>query len=381
MNSIELTEKLVSFPSFVDGKNNERSVSDFLLDFTKEKLTWMESVIQEVSPGRINILIKDRYPTRLLVVDHVDTVIPGDDWQSDPLVAHKKNGKLFGLGTSDSKGNIAAFLTALQTFGRTKGLAMLFYVDEEYAFKGMKKFINSDIAASINPKVIVSIDGSSSALGIGCRGLVDFIVRIKSPSGHSANPKNCGSIMPLLETYKAFREWLNKRQGSKLPIASAQMASVKAGLKIGGDFKHPIFADTGNQIPNFAEARIEVRTDIGTELQDIKKFWQNALKDFVGISYSFDLLLDYPGYSTTIEDAKEIVDAINTELGSTPTLDISKFGYLDMAMLRQKYPNALLCSFGLGAQDAAHKANEYIDINALEKGESVYLRILKTLVK
>lgn len=374
MSVTNLTKQLIALPSFDDGRAYERPMSDFLVAYARKKFPWLSATLQEVAPNRFNVLLRDGAPTRLLVVDQIDTVVPDAGWDTNPLEAVETDGKIYGLGASDSKGNVAAFLTALEAFGETRGLAMLFYVDEEYFFKGMEAFVASDLARTIDPPLILSVDGNGSSLGVGCRGLVEFDVRLRSASGHSANPKTLGALRPFLATVRAFEERL---VGG---ASSAQIAFMRGGTLVAETESGPVFAKEGNRIPNFVEAKVEVRTAAGLGWKEIEAFWRAELAAYPGLDVALAPVFDYAGFATDRSRLEPVARAVASVMGSVPLIDASTFGYLDIAMLPRAYPNAALCSFGIGEPGVTHRANEYVRVDRLEEGVSIYRQILNNVL-
>lgn len=73
--------------------------------------------LQEVEPGRHNCLLEfDFGPGRTLVFNsHMDVNNPsGQIWSFDPLSPFERDGRLYGLGACDTKGSMAAMLTAFE---------------------------------------------------------------------------------------------------------------------------------------------------------------------------------------------------------------------------------------------------------------------------
>lgn len=380
MNVIELTKKLISLPSYDDGNLYEKPMSDFLVAYVREYLPWMQIELQEVSANRFNVFLKDAGETQLLVVDQIDTVVPDAGWTTNPLEAVERDGKIFGLGASDSKGNVASLLKALEANGPTRGLAVLFYVDEEYFFKGMNQFVGSTLASSIDPKWILSVDGNGSSLGTGCRGLVEFDLELRSASGHSANPQTSGVLRPFLNTLSAFQDWLTSYTDEEQGSPTCNVARLQSGLLLREDSVRPDFSEQGNRIPNFLQAKIEVRTTPGLRGKDIESFWKSSLECSIGLNTTVTSVFDYNGFSTPRAQLTPVEQAIASVLGRVDFLDASTFGYLDLSMMAQLYPSARLCSFGIGEPGTNHRANEYVLIPRLEEGVQVYLKILKTVL-
>src|SRR5215208_3928612 len=76
----------------------------------------------DFAPDRTSLVARrsGRTQTRLSLcfTGHIDTVPLGSlEWNVDPFGAEIRDGKLFGRGSSDMKSGIAAFMTAITSFG------------------------------------------------------------------------------------------------------------------------------------------------------------------------------------------------------------------------------------------------------------------------
>jgi acetylornithine deacetylase len=123
----------------------------------------------------------------LALVGHTDTV-PYDPTWAEATNLTERNGKLYGRGSCDTKGFIAAALTAVETLDRaliTKPFALIFTADEEIGLRGAKHL------AQLKPLSIrYSIVGEPTSLqpiraGKGY-SLAEVIV--KGREAHSAYP-------------------------------------------------------------------------------------------------------------------------------------------------------------------------------------------------
>ena len=123
----------------------------------------------------------------LALVGHTDTV-PYDPHWTEATTLTERDGKLYGRGSCDTKGFIAAALTAVETIDvskLTKPLALIFTADEEIGLRGAKKL------ADAKPlRVRYSIVGEPTSLqpiraGKGY-SLAEVIV--KGREAHSAYP-------------------------------------------------------------------------------------------------------------------------------------------------------------------------------------------------
>jgi len=163
MDPIKLTQQLVQIPSYVNNQTNEAKIGQFIFNYLKQ-YPWLKVQKQYVTGDRFNIIAQDTDKPRLLIVGHMDTVQP----KSTNCFSGKiKNYKIYGLGSSDMKSSLAALLNSLSDFKQTKGLMLLFYIDEEYDFLGMKKFVK-EYKEQIRPKLILG-EGNDLKVKNGCR--------------------------------------------------------------------------------------------------------------------------------------------------------------------------------------------------------------------
>jgi acetylornithine deacetylase len=92
---------------------------------------------------KINLiaLTRDTNEVELALVGHSDTVPYDPNW-ADATNLTERDGKLYGRGSCDTKGFIAAALTAVETINLSKlnkPLALIFTADEEIGLRGAKK--------------------------------------------------------------------------------------------------------------------------------------------------------------------------------------------------------------------------------------------------
>jgi acetylornithine deacetylase len=123
----------------------------------------------------------------LALVGHTDTVPFAADWH-EALRLTERDGKLYGRGSCDTKGFIAAALTALENVGVAnlrKPLALIFTADEEVGCLGAKRL------AQLRPfqirNAIVGEPTSLQPMRAG-KGYCIAEVTVRGREGHSAYP-------------------------------------------------------------------------------------------------------------------------------------------------------------------------------------------------
>lgn len=370
---IDLTKKLVNIPSYLDTNVNESEVGEFLYKFL-QTLPWLDVQKQYVDDNRFNIFAKDKYPTRVLICNHIDTVQPQQGWTTSPCECVIKGKRLYGLGSSDTKGNIAALLSAIRSAGPTKGLVILLYIDEEYDFKGIKTFIK-EFKKKIDPKIIASADGGNLELGNSCRGLIEINFKIKGKAGHSAIPASGkNAIIGTFKAFQSLKKFVSLYETglgkSIISLAWIQGGQSKPGTKTLGK--------EGNVIPDFAEVVIEIRTsDPKLDAQILIKKFNDYIKNEGLTVVSFVVRHDLGAWITNKSELGKVCKLLNRPKFTKA----EDGGYVDLQMLWQNFGKPICFTFGGSEGNTAHKPNEYVKIDKLQKAVVFWQKFIETECK
>ena len=113
MESVQLAQKLIRFPS-LNPPGDEADCIAYLADMLAAAGLSIE--IHEFAPRRPSIVARAAgtgAEPPLCFTGHVDVVPLGErNWTAPPFAGEIIDGKLFGRGSSDMKGGVAAFVTA-----------------------------------------------------------------------------------------------------------------------------------------------------------------------------------------------------------------------------------------------------------------------------
>ncbi len=370
MNEIELTKKLISTPSYVDKTTNESFAIKFLDEYLKQNLKDVEIILQKVEGERSNIIVRKGTPS-FLVVGHIDTVEPRQGWSTNPVIPVENNGKIFGLGANDMKGSLASFITALVENGVPDDFMFLIYVDEEYDFKGMKKFVE-EYKNKIKPTFVLSIDGGGPNIGYGCKGCIEITFLVQGKTGHAANPiSGVNAIRISTQAVNKLEESLNKLGANELGKSTVNLAYLNGGLNLGeGEL-----GKQGNNIADTTEFVIDVRTNGNVNAQDVIKLVTKSIEKQEGKVTSVVIRhnlsywkTDQKNLSWLKQITKEKYPSCNFEL---------PFGYIDTQMIWQIFDKVNCATLGVGPGGNQHTPDEWISINGLTKTKAIYKEILK----
>ena len=146
---------------------------------------------QPVAPGRDNLLARfesDGSPRRLLFDVHQDTV-PTDGMTIDPFSPRVEQGRMYGRGSCDIKGGMAAMLVALRRLCQERprkaaSVVLACTVDEEYTHIGSSRLALTDHGAEL---AIVS-EPTRLDLVHCHKGALRWKIRTRGVACHSSTP-------------------------------------------------------------------------------------------------------------------------------------------------------------------------------------------------
>ncbi|MGH7716063.1 MAG: M20/M25/M40 family metallo-hydrolase [Vulcanimicrobiaceae bacterium] len=142
----------------------------------------------------------------LAFAGHVDTV-SDVGWQRDPFSPAIENGRLIGLGASDMKGSIAAFMTAFEQVDRATRPTLVFTADEETTKQGVREVVaRSRILKERATKCIIACEPTTMQLVRGHRVDVQFIVHAHGVQAHSSTGRGVNANLLLIPFLVELRE-------------------------------------------------------------------------------------------------------------------------------------------------------------------------------
>ena len=147
MDVIALLAELVATnsvnPSLVPGGAGEREVAE--VAGRAMKAAGLDVVFQEAAPGRPNVIgiLDGRQPgPTMMFCGHLDTV--GVEGMHDPFRPVVRKGRLYGRGSEDMKGGVAAMIAAAADLARdwtTGRLIVAGVADEEHMSLGAEALV------------------------------------------------------------------------------------------------------------------------------------------------------------------------------------------------------------------------------------------------
>lgn len=306
---------------------------------------------------------------------HTDVVPVGDaaGWTVDPFGAEIRNGVMYGRGTSDMKGAIAAFVSAVARYlddhGAPQGsISLLITGDEEGpGLHGTRRLLPAVIAdgETIDHCIVgepTSEDIIADIVKNGRRGSLNAVVKAVGKQGHAAYPEKSANPMPVL------LDALQKLRNMKLDDGSPgfQPSNLEITTIDVGNAAH-------NVIPAQATAKFNIRFNpnhTGAELMDrISKLISTTER---GVTVTVDQRVTGEAFYTQPGKLTDlIIGAVKAETGREPALTTGG-GTSDARYIKDVCPVA-----ELGVRnEMAHKVDECIPVDEIETLCRIYYRLL-----
>jgi acetylornithine deacetylase len=362
----ELTRQLVSYDS-VSSRSNE-PISDFVAElmqrmgFVVENHTYLD----DEGEKKVSLVAKRGSGTGgVAYLAHTD-VVPVDDWHtgfSGPFEAVEKEGRLYGRGACDMKGSLAAALKAVSTISEINQKKPIYFVvtaDEEISMGGAKQ-VNRESAffQEMVDQDVVGVVGEPTELRVvhahkGAKGLVlrarGISAHTSTGEGKNANDQLIPALLPLLELKKESEREARYRNDAFSPSTlSWNMVIINEPLAV-------------NVTTSLAEVCVFFRTMPGVNHQPLVEALHR-------IANEYGLELEEKG-----EVAPWSVDPTSpwiVRMGEIVAKDRSEtVCFATDGGVLQRLRKLMIC--GPGSIDQAHRNNEWISMEQLHRGVSVY---------
>jgi len=363
---IELTRKLIR----IDSQNppgDESRIANFVKAYLDN--LGLKAHIYEFKKKRANLvayLESGNKKYSLLITPHLDTVPGGKSWRFPPFSGRIYKGKIYGLGATDCKGNLACSLETINSLIEDKinldyKLVFAATADEESGSGlGLIPLLNRGI---LKPDVAVVLDSDDFNIIITQKGLIHFKVKIKGKRAHGAYPwRGINAIDVTTDILKELKvhQW-KFRKNMFLRPPTLNIGTIKGGDKV-------------NIVADWCECELDFRflpgmsaSKILKEIRGIiQKHAQNFKIEIQGIQQPYQIAQNHPLVNYLIKAMQKIkVKAIVK--GSEGATTITFF---------QK-KNIPAIATGFGASGCAHIADEYVRMENLYKGACVLEEFLK----
>ncbi|WP_206377193.1 acetylornithine deacetylase [Sphingomonas sp. G-3-2-10] len=382
--TIDILRTLVAFPTVSRDSNLD------LIHWVRDYLAGhgIESVLSQGSdPGKANLFatIPGRNGGKgeggIVLSGHSDVVpVEGQNWSSDPFVLEERDGKLFGRGTCDMKGFIAACLAkvpALAAAPLAEPVHLAISFDEEIGCKGVGHMLHDLVDRGVKPRGCVVGEPTSMDAVIGHKTGSAYGCAVTGLEMHSSlAPMGVNAIfyaarvIGWIEAKAAqLRAEEQRHDGYSVPFSTLSVGVIEGGF-------------ASNIVPALCRFRFDIRTLPWTDPDAIiaeLEAWiaRDLLPEMRAIAPDADIRIGMngrvPGFA--IDADAPLTRYVQRLAGSNAPPSFVAFGS-EAGLFQAKGVPSVLC--GPGSIEQAHKPDEYVSLEQLARCEDFLDRLATT---
>jgi acetylornithine deacetylase len=369
LTTVELLHSLVAFAT--ESRTPNRDLLTFAAEHTEPaggRVQWIEG-----PEGRANLLISfgpDR-PGGLLLAAHTDVVPAGSGWATPPYDLTAKGDRLFGRGTADMKGFLAATLHVLAAMdGWTAPLHLALSFDEEVGCAGMPSMLKHlGAATNVRPELVVVGEPTMMIPRHRHLGKLAYELTLHGTAGHSSRSPEIPSTITSAARIAVALDHLQTSFRSADPMVPHEI-TVNVGTIAGGTAL--------NVIAECCTLSFELRhapeRDPDQALATVFDVIEREGRVLADIGGGIDMVevTRYPGLATaTDHPLVKVIERI-ADGGPCQAIGYGTEGGLYAGSLGVP---VVIC--GPGDIAVAHRPDEYVSLEQLDRCE----RFLRSLIE
>lgn len=364
---INLTQQLIR----IDSQNppgNESRIAYFVQAYLLK--AGLKSQLFEFKKGRSNVVAAlggKKKKQNLLITPHLDTVPAGNKWHFHPFLGEIHKNRVYGLGATDCKGNLACCLEAINSLLEEKvtldyNLVFAATADEECGSGlGLIPLLDK---GRLKPQAALVLDSDDFDIIVTQKGLIHLKVKIRGKRAHGAYPWwgiNAIEIAAdILKELKAQRFRCKKNKYLKAPTLN--IGTIKGGDKV-------------NIVADWCEFELDFRFLPGMSEKKILNQIKRVISKY---SKEFKLEIENIQKPYSIEPDHYLVKSLSAAMKKmqvSPKIKGSE-GATTITFFQNK--NIPAIATGFGSRGCAHVADEYVKIDNLYKGALILEEFLRS---
>jgi acetylornithine deacetylase len=348
-------------PAYPDGRP-ELEIASFVRHFFESR--GVRVMEQEVFPNRPNVIavLPGRDANRRVLLEaHMDTA-SSEGMSIQPYDPRIADGRLYGRGSCDTKGGLAAMMHAVAALAEERATPpcevwLAATTDEEHSYRGVVR-----LCEGLHATGGVVAEPTGLRLVAATKGCVRFRVRTHGVAAHSSKPHlGRSAISAMARIVLAIEEdarSLAVREHPLLGSPTCNIGVIRGGRQI-------------NIVPDECVIEVDRRLLPGETAEAAHAAYDRLVRGIPGADASCDLPmlsdepLDTPADSAIVRHASSVLrglamhpDPVGVPYGS----DASK-------LARAGVPSIV---FGPGSIDQAHAAVEFVSCEEVQKAFEFY---------
>lgn len=363
-----LLKELIAFPTVSTDPNIE------LIEWIGDKLRELgaEVDIYKDDSGKKANLFATLGPAvsgGIVLSGHSDVVpVKDQDWTTDPFNMDERDGKLYGRGTCDMKGFIAATLAIAPQYAQLdlkKPIHFAFTHDEETGCIGARQLIKDIANKDVKPSIAIIGEPTDMRVIEGHKGCFEYTTSFFGLEGHGSAPEQGVNAVEYATRYVTKLMQLREQLKERTP-ASSKFEPPETTINVG--------ALHGGVAPNVIAGKAHVDWEMRPVQDSDAEFVKSHLATYVDQDLLPAMKAVHPNSSVSTHCHGEVLglepmeenaarDLIQELTGANGT-DLVSFG-TEAGLFQSLDMDVVVC--GPGSITQAHKPDEYLAIEQLEQ--------------
>ncbi len=364
--TVDLLDRLIGYPT-VSSENNLELIAD--LAGQLESVGARVEIFQDMDGGKANLFatLGPEADGGLVLSGHTDVVPVADqDWTGDPFVLRRDQGRLYGRGTCDMKGFIAAAVVAARDYAGLdlrRPLHFAFTYDEEVGCLGARALVPELQRRGIRPSMAIIGEPTGMQVIEGHKGCCEYTVRFSGLEGHGSTPERGVNAAEYAVRYVARLMEMRGELMLRAPEGSRfepPWTTINLG-RISGGVAHNVIAGKAEvdweMRPVQPEDGAFVKARMGAYVEE------DLLPAMRAICPEADIRTEVVGEVAGLEPMAENAarDLVAGLLGVN-SVDVVPFG-TEAGLFQQMGMSVVVC--GPGSIEQAHKPDEFLGLDQL----------------
>lgn len=374
---VAMLDRLVAFDT--TSRNSNLALIDMAAETLSRlgaeiRLTWNDSVTK----ANLFATLGPADRPGIVLSGHTDVVpVDGQAWSSDPFRLDHRDGLLYGRGTADMKGFLAAALAFAPDFA-ARPLAMPVHFalsyDEEIGCIGVRRLLDDLAGLEVRPRLCIVGEPTEMTVVSGHKGKKSVRCEVLGHECHSAlNDQGVNAVEIAAEIVARLRAMQRRLRetgpfdpGYQPPYTTVHTGVIKGGTAL-------------NIVPGECSFEFEIRNlprhDPDGLMAEIRHWAEELLPEMRARSSRAGIIFDENNSTAGLDmDANDPgVRLVQSLAGDTDTAFVSYT--TEAGLFQHSGIPAVVCGPGNIAQ--AHKADEFVSLDQLARCESFLGRLLE----